>query len=120
MVMSTSRRFVISIAGLSAGESDAAADDLESRLKGLKEAEEVTRVRDSKSHQDFGVSIAIVLGAPAAVAIAKGIADWLRARENGEIIIKTPEGSIVARGHAAQKLDVAKVTAVLRGEGDEP
>src|SRR5580700_4482471 len=65
---------------------------------------------------DFGASIAIVLGAPAAVAIAKGLADWLRGREKVEITIQTAAGTVVARGGPPHKLDVVKAAAALRGE----
>ena len=118
--MDSANRFIIRISGLSEGAADQAADSLESHLNSLGEAE-VERVRDDPRHQDFGASVAVVLAAPAAVAIAKGLAHWLARREDGEVIIVTADGStVVARGRPAQKLDVAKTAAALRGEPSPP
>jgi len=114
--MIQSRRFVVQLAGLTAGEADEAAASLEAKLKRLGQAELVDRVRQDARHMDFGASVAVVLAAPAAVAVAKGLADWLRSRDQGELEIILADGSsIVARG-TATTLDFVKIAAAFRGE----
>lgn len=120
--MPDSVRSIIRIDGLPGGDADAAAADLYQTLLGIKAADSITRVRQNPQHQDFGASLAVVLAAPAAVAIAKGLADWLRLWQKAEVVIETPNGKVVVRGGPAHKIDIQRLAETLRGENkpDEP
>jgi hypothetical protein len=48
--------------------------------------------------QDFGSSLAIILGTPAALAIAKGIYVWLKMNQNATIDIEDEERKIKITG----------------------
>jgi len=58
--------------------------------------------RDDPSHMDFGTTLVLVLGAPAIVAVAKGIANYL-SRYGSRIIIEA-DGKIVAEGISGKDL----------------
>lgn len=63
-------------------------------------------VKDSSITQDFGATIVLILGAPAVVIVAKGIADYLR-RSRGTITIKTDDETVIATGLTGQ--DAARI-----------
>jgi hypothetical protein len=69
-------------------------------------------VRSDEARQDIGTVIVLVLGTPAAVAVAKGIHDYISKRGN-RVVIETSQGSIVATGDAAKNIDIAKTAAAI-------
>ena len=66
-------------------------------------------VKDDPSTQDFGGTLVLVFGTPAAIALAKGIAKYL-SRERGKIKIEA-DGGIVAEGLSGT--DIARITEAL-------
>lgn len=54
-------------------------------------------VKEAEGTMDFGTTLAVVLGTPAVIALAKGIQVWLSKRPAAEIRIvkKKPDGEIV-------------------------
>ncbi|WP_438003435.1 hypothetical protein WME89_31685 [Sorangium sp. So ce321] len=115
------RKFIIRFEGIEQAEANLAAMDLKAALEEVAGPEEVISiVKETKNTLDFGATIALVLGAPAAVAIAQGIAAYLRNRNDGSTvcIIKVDGNEVVATGKAAESLDVERVAAALRGETD--
>jgi hypothetical protein len=112
--------FVIGFQGLASADANVAALRLRESLLDLDIPEVDARVeRESGAAMDFGTSLVLVLGAPAAVAVARGIAQWL-AREGeraGELFIKTKAGSVLVKGSAVKNIDVAAtVSALTLGE----
>lgn len=54
------------------------------------------RRKDDPSTQDFGATLAVILGTPAVIVVAKGIQAWLRAHHGVKLHIKRCDGTIVA------------------------
>lgn len=77
---------------------------------------EVEVHKDDRETQDLGSTLVVLLGTPALVAVARGIRDYV-AKTGDRVVIETPDGTVVARGDAAQELDVAAAVAALRGQG---
>jgi hypothetical protein len=51
--------------------------------------------RDNPSSQDLGATLSLVLGAPAVIAVAKALGQWLTLHREASITIKTPQGEII-------------------------
>jgi len=65
--------------------------------------------KEDPTTQDLGTILVLILGAPAVVAIARGIADYLR-RDRGKITI-TKDGTVVAEGLSGD--DAARITEAM-------
>lgn len=91
--------FVIEFPDISPSQAGFYAEKLENDLRNAREDEgmmcEIQRIRVSPETQDLGTVIAIVLGAEATVAIAKGIAKWLYRNNQAALRIKKHDGSEV-------------------------
>ncbi len=105
----------IKFEGLSTAEAGRASGELQHLLApivGPKGSVEITRT--SNETQDMGTSLVLILGTPSAIAIAKGIHDYI-ARLGNRVTILTPEGQVLATGDAAKNIDIAKTIAAIRG-----
>jgi len=70
--------------------------DLKDHLAMVAPAVEADQRRTDGSTQDMGATLAIVLGAPAVIALAKGIADWLKMRASRpKLVIRNAEGKTI-------------------------
>jgi hypothetical protein len=72
------------------------------------------RLKESKETQDFGATLILVLGTPAVLAVAKGIYEFI-AKTGSHVVVRTPEGEVVARGGAADNIDIAATAEALKG-----
>jgi hypothetical protein len=63
--------------------------------------------KDDPTTQDFGATLVLVLGAPAVVALAKGLANYLSRRPNGTLIVKK-DGDVIFRGDSKDAATIAK------------
>ena len=75
---------------------------------------EIDVLKEDPEKQDFGTTLAIVLGTPAAIAICKGIAAYI-AKRGDRVVIETPQGHVIASGDASTNIDVARVVEALTG-----
>jgi len=77
----------------------------------------VDRHRGRADTQDAGTILSIVLAAPAAIAVAKGIAGWL-ARNAGVQIEVRRKGKVVLRATHLDSKDIPRIAeALAKGDG---
>ncbi|MGM4877397.1 hypothetical protein AB7645_39895 [Bradyrhizobium sp. 956_D2_N1_5] len=107
-------RLRIRFDGLSIVEANKAAKDLERVLHPLLgSGGSVELTKTDTLTQDFGTTLIVVLGTPAAIAVAKGIHDFVAKRGN-RVVIETDGGSVLATGDAAANIDIAKTVDAIR------
>jgi len=109
-------RFAVHFEGLSVAEANKAAVSLENALLNLGQPGLRTELQKTRGDtQDFGATIVLVLGTGASVAIAKGIADWLRRRADTAslVILEVGTNRVIAKGTATQGFDAAGVAKAL-------
>jgi len=106
------QKFVIRFEGLSALAATEQAAMLQEVLKAAATDTRVDVVRDSGETMDMGATLVLLLGTPAIIAIAKGIANFI-ARERSSLIIETARGKVVFSGNSG---DAAKIAAAF-GQG---
>jgi hypothetical protein len=58
--------------------------------------------REDTTTMDFGGTLILALGTPAAIVVAKGIRDWLKRRNTASITIETDDGKLVATNISAK------------------
>jgi hypothetical protein len=90
--------FIIEFEGVSQADANRYANELRDELlDSVPELRIQQRAADPNS-QDFGSTLILILGAPAVVAVAKGVRAWLERRNIASLTVKTPKGEIIARG----------------------
>jgi hypothetical protein len=87
--------FIITFPGTSAAEANRFATDLAITLREIDEQVTVEQQRDRQGTQDFGVTLAIILGTASVTAVARGVAAWL-ARHSGAKIEINAAGTVIA------------------------
>lgn len=87
--------FIITFPGASTAEANRYAADLRAALRELDQELKVEQQRDRADTQDFGATLAIILGTASVTAVAKGVAVWL-ARHSGAKIQINADGSVLA------------------------
>jgi hypothetical protein len=75
----------------------------------------VDRQRERPDTQDFGATLAVILGTAAATALAKGVAAWL-ARNSGVRIEIRRNGKLVLLANHLDSKDVPRIAEALAGE----
>jgi hypothetical protein len=76
-------------------DQNISASELGKILTSVQGVTEVVQHKEQPGTMDFGASLAVVLGTGASVALAKGIADWLRGHRKAMITIVNESGKIV-------------------------
>lgn len=108
------QNYLISICGADARESSAFADQLRAALEGAAPDVTVERKPDRPGTQDMGSVLAVIFGTPAVVAIAQGIAAFLRRRQSASLTIKTAQGEVVLT-NVTHETALAALREVLGG-----
>ena len=107
------RVLLIRFGDMSTADANRAADELRKQLRSKMGSDvSIDRIKEDQETQDFGGTLAVVLGTPFAVALAKGVADYI-AKRGCRIVLETPQGKIIATGDAASNIDVASTVAAL-------
>lgn len=98
--------FIIRFEDESVADSGQKATQLRDALLNLTSDVRAEIVKDDQSTQDFGTTLVLVLGAPAMVIIAKGIADYL-SRTGGSLTIQDRSGKVIAKN--IKSTDAARI-----------
>jgi len=96
--MSGEHRLTLSFEGADLADANRFAAELAERLRDAEEEIEVRETRADPNAQDFGATLVLLLGAPAVVALAKGVSAWLAMRPNAKVTLKDKDGTIIASG----------------------
>ena len=107
------RVLLIRFDGMSTADANRAAAELRKQLRSKLGAQvAINQIKENQETQDFGGTLAVVLGTPFALALAKGISDYI-AKRGCRLVLETPQGKIIATGDAAANIDVASTVAAL-------
>jgi hypothetical protein len=88
------------------------ARQLADAVQGTDPSIRATLAPSDPLHQELGTILGIVLGAKAVVALTKGIADWLKLRQQASITIKCKGNEVVAKNITSKDVDnLAKLIA---------
>lgn len=89
--------FILEFENESPEQTAAYLDELRETILDQSVDVTVEKYRDKSSKQEFFTGLAVVLGTPAVVALAKAIGEWLKVRQSASIAIKTSDGEMVAK-----------------------
>jgi len=85
-------------------EANKLALDLQGYLLKTAMFESAVKKTDNDT-MDFGATLVLVLGTTSALAIAKGIADWLRRKQGKRITVKTANGKIIGTNLSSDDIE---------------
>ncbi len=101
-----------------AADATRLAEDLARHVSATIDGVRAEVAPGSPDAMDFGAAVAIVLGAPSVVYLAKGIADWIRRQGDPALVIKRGRDSIIVKGGLDQATKRELILAALnRSEG---
>jgi hypothetical protein len=107
------RVLLIRFDDMTTADANRAAAELRKQLRStLGTRVSIDQIKENPQTQDFGGTLAVVLGTPFALALAKGISDYISKR-GCRVVLETPGGRIIATGDAASNIDVASTVAAL-------
>ena len=106
---------VISFADASTAEGNRLASSLADVLRDVDPRITVNRERERADTQDFGATLAVVMGTAAATAVAKGIGAWLARNSGARIEIKRKGKLVLVATHLDSK-DVPRIAEALSSE----
>ena len=106
--------YVISFDDVSPADASRYADELSNALLDATVDITIQRRRDDPRTQDFGTTLALILGTPTAAALAKTaatvIGNWLKMRTSASLTVKTPAGHIILRNVTSkQAAELARI-----------
>jgi hypothetical protein len=105
-------RFIVSFPNVSTAEGNRFAGTLAAILRDADPTVEVDRVRERSDTQDFGASLALVLGTAAATAVAKGISAWLARNSGAHLEIRRNDQVVLVASHLNSN-DVPEIAAAF-------
>ncbi|MBR0793996.1 hypothetical protein JQ615_01190 [Bradyrhizobium jicamae] len=110
-------KFFIEFQDVDTAAAGTLAEELREYLLSADPAVSAERRRADQSSMDFGATLILLLGAPAAVAVAKGIEVFLARYQSAAIRITGADGSIIVENLTSRQasnlaLKLSKATAV--------
>ena len=107
---------IVSFPDVSIAEANRLANALADALQDIDPSIVVDRQRERPETQDFGASLAVILGTAAATAVAKGIAAWV-ARNSGVTIEIRRKGEVVLRAIHLDSKDIPRIAEAFSPDG---
>ena len=104
---------LLSFVNCSEADGDRFADSFVEAVRDIDKSIGLERRRQKSDTQDFGASLAVVLGTAAARSLAKGIAAWL-ARNSGADLEISCRGAVVLRANHLDSKDIPRIVAALK------
>jgi hypothetical protein len=104
---------VLSFPGCSAKDANLHVQTLAESLTYTDPNLTLERRRDRTDTQDFGATLAIILGSAAVSTLARGIANWLARNSGARIDITTEDGQVLASN--LNSGDVPRIIEALSG-----
>src|SRR6266566_6489794 len=95
--------YMITFDDVSAADANRYAEELRQALLDASPDVEVHRRRDDPRTQDFGATLVLLLGTPAAAAIVTAIGNWLALRNRASITVKRADKQIVIQNITSKK-----------------
>ena len=108
--------FVVRFEGLSSAEAGEQAQLLKEALLDASPEVSARIKRHGDETMDLGATLIVVLGTPAVIAIAKGIAAFIARERKGTLVIES-DGRVVFEGRSS---DAAKVAEALQFRTPSP
>ena len=95
--------YIITFDTDSAADASLYAEELRQALLDASPNVQVHRRRDDPHTQDFGATLVLLLGTPAAGAIVTAIGNWLARRNRASLTIKRADEQIVVQNITSKK-----------------
>ncbi len=115
------QEFIIRFDDLSSAEAGVEAQRLQEILSNASPDVDVKLHRERAESMDMGATLVLVLGTPAIIAIARGVAAWLaqRGKRPGSLVFERAgsDGQIERFRFDGDSADAAKVAEALRSSG---
>lgn len=106
---------LINFPDASTADGNRLAGTLADALRNVDPSVKVERKRDRPETQDFGASLAVILGTAAATAVAKGIGTWL-ARNSGARIQVWRKGTLILDATHLDSKDVPRIAEAISSD----
>ncbi len=102
-------RYEISFDDANAADANRYAEELQQILRQVDESVETTSIKPDQNTMDLGTIVGVVVASAAATAVAQGIADWLRKRQDASVTVKE-NGEVVATNITSEAaLDLVRI-----------
>jgi len=95
--------YIITFDDVSAADANRYAEELRRTLLDASPDVEVRRRRDDPLAQDFGGTLVLLIGTPAASAVVTAIGNWLMLRNRASITIKRGDEEASAQNITSKK-----------------
>jgi len=86
--------YTVTFEGVSPSDANRYAEELRNALLDATADITVQRKRENPQAQDFGSSLVLILGTPAAAAVVTAVGSWLQMRKNASLSWKSADGEI--------------------------
>jgi hypothetical protein len=105
------KTYIIRFNDISLADANRYAEELRNTLLDASRSVKVNRRREDPNTQDFGATLVLILGAPAVVAAAKALGNWLQLRNSASVTLEDADGKIIAKNITGK--DAAKLTELF-------
>jgi hypothetical protein len=95
--------FQIKFENVDVAEANRLVEDLRNYVLDAAPSVEAKRQRVDQTSMDCGSLLLVMLSAPAVVAVAKGIGNFLQRYQSASLTIKGPHGSVVVKNVTARQ-----------------